>query len=83
MSTENKRDRIRPRMKYWEIIADNLKKCGWSLGYVSAIDSKGASASFQGVFCGMMRIGPRSHRQSRETLRKLVLGQEKQKDYIL
>ena len=19
-------------MKYWEIIADNLKKCGWSLG---------------------------------------------------
>ena len=28
-------------MKYWEIIADNLKKRGWSLGYVSAIDSSG------------------------------------------
>ena len=28
-------------MKYWEIIADNLKKRGWSLGYVSAIDSAG------------------------------------------
>jgi len=28
-------------VKYWEIIADNLKKCGWSLGYVSAIDSRG------------------------------------------
>jgi hypothetical protein len=28
-------------MKYWEIIADNLKKAGWSLGYVSAIDSLG------------------------------------------
>ncbi|PYI96700.1 MAG: hypothetical protein DME98_11370, partial [Verrucomicrobia bacterium] len=28
-------------MKYWEIIADNLKKAGWSLGYVSAIDSRG------------------------------------------
>ena len=28
-------------MKYWEIIADNLKKRGWSYGYVSAIDSKG------------------------------------------
>ena len=26
---------------YWEIIADNLKKRGWSLGYVSAIDSEG------------------------------------------
>ena len=28
-------------MKYWEIIADNLKKRGWSYGYVSAIDSEG------------------------------------------
>lgn len=26
-------------MNYWEIIADNLKKAGWSLGYVSALDS--------------------------------------------
>ena len=29
------------RLKYWEIIADNLKKRGWSLGYVSVIDSNG------------------------------------------
>jgi len=29
------------RMKYWEIIADNLKKRGWSYGYVSALDSQG------------------------------------------
>jgi hypothetical protein len=28
-------------VKYWEIIADNLSKAGWSLGYVSAIDSYG------------------------------------------
>ena len=28
-------------MKDWEIIADNLKKRGWSLGWVSAIDSEG------------------------------------------
>jgi hypothetical protein len=28
-------------MKYWEIVARNLKKRGWSLGYVSAIDSEG------------------------------------------
>ena len=28
-------------MKYWEIIADNLSKAGWSLGCVSAVDSKG------------------------------------------
>jgi hypothetical protein len=27
------------RMKYWEIIADNLNKAGWSWGCVSAIDS--------------------------------------------
>jgi hypothetical protein len=29
------------RVKYWEIIADNLKKTGWSYGYVSAIDCNG------------------------------------------
>jgi hypothetical protein len=28
-------------MKYWEIIADRLSAAGWSLGWVSAIDSKG------------------------------------------
>ena len=28
-------------MKYWEIIADNLKKAGFSVGWVSALDSKG------------------------------------------
>jgi len=28
-------------MKYWEIIADNLSKAGWSRGCVSAIDSNG------------------------------------------
>jgi hypothetical protein len=28
-------------VKYWEIIADNLSKAGWSLGWVSAVDSEG------------------------------------------
>jgi hypothetical protein len=28
-------------VKYWETIADNLKKAGWRYGYVSAIDSNG------------------------------------------
>src|ERR1700758_2980930 len=28
-------------MKYWEIIADNLSKAGWSWGCVSAVDSSG------------------------------------------
>jgi hypothetical protein len=30
-------------MKYWEIIADNLSKAGWSWGCVSAIDSNGGT----------------------------------------
>ena len=30
-------------MNYREIIARNLKKRGWSLGYVSAIDSEGSN----------------------------------------
>ena len=29
------------RMNYWNIIANNLSKAGWSLGWVSAIDSQG------------------------------------------
>ena len=28
-------------MKYWEIIADNLSKAGWSWGCVAAVDSHG------------------------------------------
>jgi hypothetical protein len=28
-------------VKYWEIIADNLSKAGWSLGWVSALDREG------------------------------------------
>jgi hypothetical protein len=28
-------------LKYWEIIADNLSKAGWSWGCVSAVDSNG------------------------------------------
>ena len=28
-------------MRYWEIIADNLSKAGWSWGCVSTVDSHG------------------------------------------
>jgi hypothetical protein len=28
-------------VKYWETIADNLSKAGWSLSWVSAVDSEG------------------------------------------
>ena len=31
-------------LKYWEIIADRLKKAGWSLGWVSAVDSNGRTS---------------------------------------
>jgi hypothetical protein len=34
-------------MNYWEIIADNLSKAGWSLGCVSAIDSNGERSELQ------------------------------------
>jgi hypothetical protein len=50
-------------MKYWEIIADNLKKRGWSLGYVSAVDSEGRTiwiadahrGAESGSLCGRMK----------------------------
>jgi hypothetical protein len=28
-------------MKYWEIIADNFSKAGWTWGCVSTVDSRG------------------------------------------
>jgi hypothetical protein len=37
---EGKRDTI-DQVRYWEIIAGNLSKAGWSWGCVSAIDSNG------------------------------------------
>jgi hypothetical protein len=38
---KNKRGRIPARVKYWEIIADNLSEAGWSWGCVSGVDSNG------------------------------------------
>ena len=28
-------------VKYWEVIADNLKKAGWRCGYVTTVDYEG------------------------------------------
>jgi hypothetical protein len=28
-------------MKYWEIIADNLSKAGWSWGCIASVDERG------------------------------------------
>jgi len=41
LQCEDKRDAGFSPVKYWEIIADNLSKAGWSLGWVSAVDSEG------------------------------------------
>jgi hypothetical protein len=32
---------LEKKLKYWEIIADNLHDAGWSLGWVSAVDCEG------------------------------------------
>jgi hypothetical protein len=38
-------------MKYWEIIANRLSKAGWSLGWVSAIDSEGRTIWIADAHC--------------------------------
>jgi hypothetical protein len=48
---ESKRGRI-GGVTYWEIIADNLKKVGWSLGWVSAIDREGRTIWIVDAHCG-------------------------------
>jgi hypothetical protein len=39
------------RVRYWEIIADNLSEAGWSWGYVSAIDSNGQTIFVANAHC--------------------------------
>jgi hypothetical protein len=39
-------------MKYWEIIADNLGKAGWSWGCVSGVDSSGRTIWIADAHCG-------------------------------
>jgi hypothetical protein len=39
-------------VRYWEIIADNLSKAGWSWGCVSAIDSSGRTIWIADAHCG-------------------------------
>jgi hypothetical protein len=38
---ERKKGKILCMKRYWQIIADNLSKAGWSGGCVSTIDSNG------------------------------------------
>ena len=37
--------------RYWEIIADSLSKAGWSLGWVSAVDSEGRTIWIADAHC--------------------------------
>jgi hypothetical protein len=43
-------------VKYWGIVADNLSKAGWSLGYVSAIDSEGRTIWIADARCDGKRF---------------------------
>jgi hypothetical protein len=44
------------RVKYWEIIANNLSKAGWSWGCVSAIDSSGRTTWLADAHCDGKRF---------------------------
>ena len=38
-------------IRYWEIIADNLSKAGWSWGCVASVDSKGRAIFVAEAHC--------------------------------
>jgi hypothetical protein len=46
-------------VKYWEIIARDLKKRGWSYGYVSAVDQQQSQSAVtlhrMAAFCVLVR----------------------------
>jgi hypothetical protein len=39
-------------VKYWEIIADNLSKAGWTWGCVATVDSTGKTIFVADAHCG-------------------------------
>jgi hypothetical protein len=68
-------------VKYWEIIADNLSKAGWSWGCVSAIDSNGGTIWIADAHCGDGKrfVAGREKKSQRIRLRERPprVGQEK------
>jgi len=44
LAREEQKRQNAARVKYWEIIADNLSKRGWSWGCVSVLDSEGRTS---------------------------------------
>jgi len=58
-------------VKYWEIIADNLSKAGWSWGCVSALDSKGRTIWIADAHRG---VHQRSRSFAPENQRLMALG---------
>ena len=60
---------LNARMKYWEIIADNLSKAGWNWGCVSTVDS-----------CGQIIFVADAHRSDGK--RFVVRGDEKLTTFI-
>src|SRR6266404_6757043 len=69
------------RVKYWEMIADNLSKAGWSLGCVSAIDSNGRTIWIADAYRGDGKrfVAGREKKSQRTRLRERPprVGQEK------
>ena len=67
--------------KYWEIIADNLKKAGWSLGYVSVVDGERRTIWIADAHCGDGKrfVAGREKKSQRTRLRERPprVGQEK------
>jgi hypothetical protein len=41
LACEEQKRQNAARVKYWEIIGDNLSEAGWSWGCVAAVDSRG------------------------------------------
>jgi hypothetical protein len=59
-------------MIYWEIIAHNLSKAGWSCGYVSATDSIGRQSGLLTHIAATVSVAP-SRRPSSGAFRSRCL----------
>jgi len=60
-------------MKYWEIIADNLSKAGWSWGCVSAINSNGRTSQVIQMAAWRVKEGGKVRPMTREEIGEQLL----------
>jgi hypothetical protein len=61
-------------VKYWEIIADNLSKAGWSLGCVATVDANGQTIWIADAHRDLCTVRPMPAKDQIKSTPEIVLA---------